>query len=140
MTESVSRQRATFQAQPYEQNEPGIILFVEDDDLIRMVASAMLDDLGFCVVAVASAEEALDIFQKELNIRLVISDFSLPNMTGAELVEIIKAQRENLPVIMASGHAGLLPGIAASLPRLTKPYLREDLYQAVEKALRDTAL
>ena len=80
------------------------ILYVEDNALVREVTSELLvqDDRYIC--ACDSAEEALKKFSEE-SFDIVITDVSLPIMSGIDLVRSILRIKPQMPVIVASGYA-----------------------------------
>jgi CheY-like chemotaxis protein len=55
----------------------------------------------------------------------------MPVMTGLQLIEILRARRPELPVILATGYAELPPGLSASIGRLSKPFTQRALAQAL---------
>jgi len=112
------------------------VLAVDDDALVLMNTSAMLEDLGHTVFEAKSGKEALNILRREGELDLVITDHAMPHMTGVELVEAVRAEWPRLPIIVATGYAELPPGAAADLPRLTKPFSQDELARAVEAAAR----
>jgi CheY-like chemotaxis protein len=80
-----------------------LILVVDDDDLVRRVVAEFLDDLGFSVLEVTSASEALVLIRDRIELDLVITDVNMPEMDGMQLVEELKSMRPSLPVILMSG-------------------------------------
>jgi PAS domain S-box-containing protein len=111
------------------------VLAVDDDALVLMNTSAMLEDLGHTVFEAKSGQEALGIL-REREVDLVITDYAMPHMTGAQLAETIKAEWPRMPVIMATGYAELPPN-AADLPRLAKPFTQAAIAAAVGRAIAD---
>jgi PAS domain S-box-containing protein len=111
------------------------VLAVDDDSLVLSNVVALLEDLGHQVVAASSAINAMDAFDKNPQIDLLISDQAMPVMTGLQLVEVLRAKRPSLPVILATGYAELPDGIEASIERLAKPYTQLQLKQAIESIL-----
>lgn len=103
------------------------ILVVDDDPLVLMGTSAMLDDLGHTAIEASSGEAALAILRNTPRIDLVISDQAMPHMTGVQLAERIAAEWPALPVVIATGYAQLPPGTSIDLPRLSKPFAQKDL-------------
>jgi CheY-like chemotaxis protein len=59
----------------------------------------------------------------------------MPGMNGSELARQIRQQWPELPVILATGYAELPSGMDPSLPRLSKPYLQEELVAQIAKVL-----
>jgi PAS domain S-box-containing protein len=109
---------------------PLVILAVDDDSLVLMNTTAMLEDLGHRVFAAISGKDALAVLRHE-RVDLVITDFAMPNMTGVQLAEAIKARHPTLPVILATGYAELPQGTASDVPRLSKPFFQVDLARAI---------
>ncbi len=98
------------------------VLAVDDDVLVLLNTTAMLEDLGHKVFEAGSAREALDILRRQPDIDLVITDQAMPQMTGLQLAETIKAERPGLPVILATGYAELPADVDRILPKLSKPF------------------
>lgn len=80
------------------------ILYVEDNPIVREVTSELLAQDRRQVVALATAEEALDEF-KERPFDVVITDVSLPVMSGLDLARSILTIKPEAPIIIASGYA-----------------------------------
>jgi two-component system, cell cycle response regulator CpdR len=80
------------------------ILYVEDNPLVREVTSELLAHEHRHVVALASAEEAMEAFAQD-SFDMLITDVSLPQMSGVELTRKILALRPQLPIIIASGYS-----------------------------------
>lgn len=114
-----------------------MVLAVDDDGLVLMNTVVMLEDLGHTVFEASSGRQALDILRREKAIDLVITDHAMPQMTGVQLAVAIKAERPNLPIILATGYAELPPGSEANLPKLAKPFRQQELSQAVADVFRN---
>lgn len=114
---------------------PRTILFVEDEILIAMVAAEMISDLGYKVLEAGSGKQALEILSGDAPIDLLITDYSMPRMTGAELARAARDLRPGLPVLIATGYSELPGGADPGLPRLGKPYQQEQLRTEIEKLL-----
>jgi len=81
------------------------ILLVDDEDVIVEVGQRMLGMLGYRVTGARSGAEALDIFKKgPAAFDLVITDYTMPMMTGCELAKELMAVRPDLPVIVCTGY------------------------------------
>lgn len=100
-----------------------LILAVDDDKLVLTNTSAMLEDLGHRVLEANSGKHALSILRGKPDIDLVITDQSMPGMTGVQLAKAIKAERPAIPVIIATGFSELPEYINSDLPKLAKPFL-----------------
>ena len=110
------------------------ILAVDDDALILMNTSAMLEDLGHRVFTAMSGREALEILAKQ-PVDLLITDQAMPGMTGYQLAEAVRERRPNMPIILASGYAELPAGSNLALHRLAKPFWQSELDQCLAKAV-----
>jgi CheY-like chemotaxis protein len=98
------------------------ILYVEDHALVREITCELLAADDREVVAVSSAEEALNVFH-ENRFDIVVTDISLPAMSGLDFVRHIKSIAPSMPIIVATGYA-LPPDhfqLGASVRSMAKP-------------------
>lgn len=114
---------------------PLLILAVDDDALVLLNTAAMLEDLGHTVLEANSASSALEIIRREDNIDLVITDQAMPHMTGSDLAAAIRLEKPGMPIILATGFAELPPGADEGLPKLSKPFLQQQLADAIAKTV-----
>jgi len=114
------------------------VLAVDDDVLVLMNTTALLEELGHTVIEATSAAAALSVLESGRAVDLLVTDHAMPNMTGAQLIGLVNERWPDLPVIMATGYAELPPGTSASLVRLSKPFSEIELGQAVARALGRT--
>jgi len=123
--------------------EPGgheRILFVDDEELVVQLGEKMLKSLGYEVTSRYGSVEALDTVRVEpRKYDLVITDMTMPDMTGLRLAEQIHGMRPELPVILCTGYSELVNeavvGQYGIRCFMTKPYSRADLAAAVRRAL-----
>lgn len=109
------------------------VLAVDDDRLVLFSTVAMLEDLGHTAIDAISGQQALEILRRDAaSIDLVLTDQAMPQMTGLQLSEAIKAEWPDMPIVLATGYAELPEGTA--LPRLGKPFFQEDLARAIRDA------
>jgi len=80
------------------------ILYVEDNDMVREITLELLEQSQRQIVALATAEDALREF-KQQTFDLVITDVSLPAMSGLDLARSIQSIKPTIPIIVASGYA-----------------------------------
>ena len=111
---------------PEPQTGLGLVLLVDDEELVRLSTADMLIDLGYDVAEAVSGEDALRLVAEGLRPDLVVTDHLMPGMTGVELVKTLRISRPALPVLIVSGYAEE-DGIDPSLTRLTKPFRNADL-------------
>jgi CheY-like chemotaxis protein len=95
----------------------------------------MLEDLGHSVLSANSGPKALELLHAGADIDLLITDFAMPAMTGAELARLARNLRPDLPVLIATGYAELPDGSDTEFARLNKPYQQEQLATEVARAL-----
>lgn len=112
------------------------ILAVDDDALVLMNTTLMLEDLGHTVIEAYNGEEALKVLEAGQVVDIVITDHSMPKMTGAELAHRIRAIQPQLPIVLATGYAELPSGENIQLPRLPKPFSQQQLKASILSALQ----
>jgi PAS domain S-box-containing protein len=120
----------------------GIILLVDDEELVRRVAAAMLAQLGYTILEAANGQEAIELFQRNLsNIKLVILDLSMPVMNGEECLRRLRSIKPDVPVLLSSGfsetEAARRFQSAGVATFLQKPYTALHLGELVKSALSD---
>jgi PAS domain S-box-containing protein len=116
------------------------ILIVDDDPSIVQLSRKMLEYLGYEVTAFANSMETLQEFKKGPdNFDLVITDMTMPNMTGAELATQILTIQPDMPIILCTGFSEMMNeekakslGIRAFI---MKPVNRTDLAESVRQVL-----
>jgi CheY-like chemotaxis protein len=81
-------------------------MLVDDEPLVRMVAAEHLEDLGYTVLEAGDAKEALQVFDSNSSIALLITDVGLPGgMNGRQLAEAVREKRPDLDVLFITGYA-----------------------------------
>jgi signal transduction histidine kinase len=103
------------------------VLIVDDDPMVAAATAAMIEDLGHSALVVSSGPLALNVVRSDADIDLIVTDYAMPGMTGAELARHIRQVRPALPIILATGYADLPNAEDPGLPRLGKPYRREEM-------------
>ncbi|HXA41001.1 MAG TPA: response regulator, partial [Phenylobacterium sp.] len=109
------------------------VLAVDDDELVLTNTAAMLEDLGHRVLAATSAADAMVLLARSTP-DVVITDFAMPQVTGLQLAEEIRARHPGMPVVLATGYAELPPGVGEDLMRLSKPYGQAELAEMLQQA------
>jgi PAS domain S-box-containing protein len=107
-----------------------VVLAVDDDPIVLLNTAAMLADLGHEVLQAPSAAAALAILE-ERPVDLLLSDYAMPRINGAELVARAREIRPDLQAIIVSGYADMPEGVAIELPRLAKPFTDQDLAEII---------
>ena len=112
------------------------ILFIDDEPALVEIGMLFLEQLGYCVSTQTDSRKALAIFKQDPDaFDLVITDYSMPEMTGLELAVLLKRIKPSLPVIVCSGfdmgaekenkHIGI-DGF------ITKPFMKKTLADVIE--------
>ena len=114
------------------------ILFVDDEESLVTITQEMLRTLGYDVVARTSSLEALDAFTLEpARFDLVISDMTMPVMTGVELSREILRVRPDIPVIICTGFSELIDENQARGLGIQKLLIKPLFLKELAKTLRD---
>jgi PAS domain S-box-containing protein len=140
---AAAAQRVTPAAAPAAAGDGARILVAEDEPAIRAIVGTALRRRGYRVLLAGSAEEALDLVDADREpIDLLVTDASMPGMSGLELAQKLAARQPTLRVIVMSGFTEESlrlrdAGIAAVL--LPKPFRPADLQQLVAETLAGKA-
>ena len=121
----------------------GVMLLVEDEKIVRNMIKEMLTLIGFTVLEASDGVEAVEVFRQHKDeIRLVLSDLSMPRMDGWETLTALRQIVPGLPVILASGYDQdfVMAGDHPEVPQafLSKPFELSGLKNAIQKALEKT--
>jgi signal transduction histidine kinase/ActR/RegA family two-component response regulator len=116
------------------------ILFIDDESMLATMGQAMLERLGYSVTVQTSSLEALSTFKNQPNaFDLVITDQTMPGMTGADLAREMLQIRPNLPIILCTGYSNLISEEKAKSLGIKgfalKPLARKDIAGIIRKVL-----
>lgn len=114
----------------------GPVLLVDDDPLVLLGASMMLEDLGVSVLEADGGAAAMQLLRERPDISALVTDHAMPDMTGLDLARAARASRPDLGIVLASGYSDLdLDGLGRSdrVTRLPKPYVQEELAAALTR-------
>jgi CheY-like chemotaxis protein len=118
----------------------GTVLLVEDLEMMRTMAAALLTYLGFSVLAAKDGVEAVEVFRRHQGeIRCVLCDLTMPRMGGWETLAALRKLAPGIPVVLASGYdeASVMAGDHPEQPQvfLPKPYQMAALKNALARAM-----
>jgi len=137
LTSDVAVERAPLEAM----TEHPSVLLVEDEQLVRDMIGPALERRGYRVVAVPSAEAAIEVLaQRDADVDVILSDVVMPGMSGPELLEQVWQSRPGLPAVFMSGYTALTlerRPIPEGVTLLEKPFTSERLDEAIRQALAD---
>lgn len=113
------------------------ILIVDDSATMRMIVVKSLRQAGFESATVIEASGAKEALQKLAagGVDLLLSDVNMPEITGIELVKVVRAKMQNLPIIMITTESS--PEMKAEMLKagangiITKPFPPEELQKAL---------
>jgi signal transduction histidine kinase/ActR/RegA family two-component response regulator len=116
------------------------ILLVDDEEVLVEAGQHMLESLGYQVTAVTGALEALGVFRSQpLDFDMVITDMTMPHMTGDKLARAMVEIRPDLPVILCTGFNASINADNMAMMKvqalLHKPILKKELAETVRKTL-----
>ena len=112
---------------PIVRSQPKKILLVDDEDLVRNATAEMLAGLGHEVRQAGSGAQALEILAHEDGFDLLVSDYLMPGMDGAELVRQVRDIRPRIRALLITGYSRLAEDIGIGVPRLAKPFRQSEL-------------
>jgi len=116
------------------------ILFVDDEKSIRNLGHDCLERFGYSVTAVSDGQKAMEVFAANPDrFNLVVTDQTMPNMTGEKLASALLKLRPDIPIIICTGHSPIITpesskasGISAFLQ---KPLAPTQLIRVVREVL-----
>jgi CheY-like chemotaxis protein len=112
------------------------ILLVDDDSAVREVTAALLEETGYVVLQVGSGGAALDLLDRHPKIDLVLLDFAMPGMSGAEVARQIQQRLPGLPILFVTGYADKTAlGDISEEALIKKPFIDDELTRKVHSAL-----
>ena len=108
------------------------LMIVDDDPEVRIIVAEFLRDFGYQVVQAGGGAEALRLLSRTSDLRMIITDIRMPDMSGIELAELATQRRRDLKVILISGYF-----VSQQVERrfLRKPFRMRDLEAAVRAEL-----
>jgi CheY-like chemotaxis protein len=119
----------------------GTVLFVDDEEALVRAGQSMLESLGYHVVVSQDSLTALQIFQQTPErFAVVITDQTMPHMTGEVLTHALRRIRSDIPVILCTGFSHTMDADRAQAAGinafLMKPVLAHDLGAAIQRVIK----
>lgn len=139
-----THERVTHNAQSQSRTHPtrrARILVLDDDDDVRTVTCESIRELGYEVVAVGNAAEALKRLAGE-HFDLLITDVAMPGMTGVEVARHLRSEGNTIPIVFSSGYADV-QSFGEELSEeviLRKPFRLTDIAARIETALEPSSI
>ena len=135
-TQAVAQTSAAREEGTHLKSAPATVLVIDDDQDVRRFLTNSLNTFGYAVQEAAGGEDGLAALAHGVP-DLLIVDYAMPGMTGAELARHVRAKHPRLPIIFASGYAetSALDSVAENSIVLRKPFRVSELQNAVRIAL-----
>ena len=117
-----------------------VILVVEDDEDVRALVNATLEDMDYQVISASDGPSALEILRGDRHIDLLFTDVVMPGgMSGLQLAKQARNSRPDIPVLLSSGYneefVSAKPAFGDNLPLIRKPFRRRKLGEAIANLL-----
>lgn len=116
------------------------VLVVDDNAGALDVMAQLLEARGYGVLTATNGGEAIETLKRNSAVGAVVTDVTMPDMTGVELAYYVRDHYPRLPIAIVSGDIGELERSViarAGVPFLKKPVRAEALYAAVEEAVAE---
>jgi two-component system cell cycle sensor histidine kinase/response regulator CckA len=115
------------------------ILLIDDEQCIVEMGTALLGQLGYKVTPETNSQRGLEIFRSRSGeFDLIITDYTMPKLSGTDLVKELRRIRPNIPIILCTGLYDEVAKEAAmdlGLEFISKPFRIKQLAELVRKAL-----
>jgi CheY-like chemotaxis protein len=107
-------------------------MIVDDDPAVRIVVAEFLQEFGYEVIEANGGAEALQLMAQTPDLRMIITDIRMPDMSGVELADLATMRQRDLKIILISGYF-----VSQQVGRryLRKPFRMRDLEAAVRAEL-----
>ncbi len=115
------------------------ILSVEDDILVAMGTTGMLEDLGHVVTEASSGEQALALLERGLEVDMLITDQGMRGISGIQLVEAVREKAGDMPFLLVTGYLRIPEQEGQQTVILRKPFRVSELEAAIRQALPETS-
>lgn len=108
------------------------LMIVDDDPEVRAIVAEFLEDFGYHVLQADGGAQALDLLAGSPDLRMIITDIRMPEMSGIELANVATARHDDLKIILISGYFVSQP---VERRFLRKPFRMKELAAAVRAEL-----
>jgi PAS domain S-box-containing protein len=137
---SIETKQEQRQEETSSSSEKKRILFVDDEPSVADMAKTMLERIGYRVTAFTDATEALKVFTgNQYGFDLIITDQTMPDMTGVALAKEVLAMRKDLPIILCTGYSEMVSPEKAKQGGIRefvmKPLTQKEMVHAIRRAL-----
>ena len=124
---------------PPPKNADGLskqVLIAEDEPVVRLLLQRLLKSWGYRTLSASNGKQAVEMAQQhEGEIDVLLSDITMPEMSGPELAEKLTEQRPFLKVILMSGYSQAQVALRRGWKFVQKPFKPETIKKAIETSL-----
>ena len=113
-----------------------VVLVVEDETLVRLLANDILSEAGYRVLEARDGQEALTILEVHDDVRGLFTDVNMPNVDGFSLAKIVTERWPHIGIVIASGVADAPQGIRF----IRKPYAAQQVLDQIKVAIDERAV
>jgi CheY-like chemotaxis protein len=113
------------------------VLLVDDEAIVRTATAEMIRDLGHEVEEAGSGPEALALINAGLSADVLVTDYMMPGMDGGVLAKQVEQTHPELAILLITGYTGRADDVQ-HLPRLSKPFGRNEIARALEGLFGDS--
>jgi len=82
------------------------VMLVDDDDLVRETLAEQMEELGFATILASSGQEAIALIESGVALDALVSDLSMPGMSGVATIQRVRALQPELPCFLLTGYVG----------------------------------
>src|SRR5215207_10201919 len=115
-----------------------VVLVVEDETLVRLLANDILTEAGYRVLEARDGQEALTILEVHANVRALFTDVTMPNLDGLSLARIVSERWPDIGIVITSGLVA-----PSELPNgarfIGKPYEPETVHGEIHTIIAEAA-
>ena len=123
--------------EPSGESGPTVILIVEDEMIVRLSTTDILQDAGYLVLEARDGVEAIAVIELRDDVAALFTDVTMPNMNGVALARVVRERWPHIGIVVTSG--ALPPNVKLELPDgarfLAKPYKPKQLLQEIQAVL-----
>jgi CheY-like chemotaxis protein len=123
--------------EPSGESRPTAILIVEDEMIVRLSTTDILQDAGYLILEARDGVEAIAMLELRDDVAALFTDVTMPNMNGVALARVVRERWPHIGIVVTSG--ALPPNVKLELPEgarfLAKPYKPKQLLQNIQAVL-----
>jgi CheY-like chemotaxis protein len=114
-----------------------VVLIVEDDPLLRMIAVDLVEDEGFVTLEAGNADEAVSVLESHLGISLLFTDIDMPgSMDGLKLAHAVRNRWPPIRILIVSGNLPPLSELPSNSCFVRKPYQSTAIVSELRSLIR----